>query len=157
MRDMEEKYREYGEKAFNKLLHVQRTSLGDDHFEWLDKKESAITEKLNRIFRSGRTEKIWHNWSPRQRKIQLIRNAIDECQDEEVELDEFLPARKIYQATAEYTTEKAWEEAILSEINGSKSIGQILSQNVDHPSIERESGTAYNRWKISSSSENEKH
>lgn len=154
-RDLDQKYRDYAEKAFGKLLHIQRSSLGDDQLEWLDRRESAITKQLDRIFRSGRTEEIWRDWSPRKRKLRLIRNAIGASDKEGVELGEWLKSADIYQAIEDYDTEKTWEEAVVSQMTGAKGIAQLLARNVNRPAIERKPGV-YNYWKVSGYSGNGK-
>ncbi|MFC4360239.1 primase-associated protein [Halobium salinum] len=133
--DFMEKYREYTEDAFGRLLAVQEEALTADQRSWLTANESAITDRIDRFFQAGQTHRVWENWSRQKRDLLTIINAVSAADDDVAQLGETQTARDLYQAVDAYEPKRTWERRVCESISSPRSLGTVLSRNRDHASV----------------------
>ncbi|XVH33819.1 primase-associated protein (plasmid) [Haloferacaceae archaeon DSL9] len=133
--DFMEKYREYAEDAFGRLLTVQEEALTADQRSWLTANESAITDRIDRFFQAGQTHRVWENWSRQKRDLLTIINAVSAADDDVAQLGETQTARDLYEAVDAYDPDRTWERQVCESISSPRSLGTVLSRNRDHASV----------------------
>ncbi|MFC7215987.1 primase-associated protein [Saliphagus sp. GCM10025334] len=133
--DLMAKYREYAKDAFGRLLAVQEETLTAEQRSWLTANESAISERIDRLFQAGQTHRVWENWSRQKRDLLTIINAVTAADDNVVELGETQTARDLYKAVDAYDPDRTWERQVCESISSARSLGAVLSRNRDHASV----------------------
>ncbi len=146
--DFDSKYREYAERAFQKLLHVQEEGLSEDQLTWLMTNESAITERIDRFLETGQHERIWRNWDRGKRTIRVLQRALSDAPDDVAQRGEFHSAKELYRAVEAYEPGDSWETSVADGISSPSSLAKTLADHQSHSAVAIDRDGRVNTYRI---------
>lgn len=149
--DLDRRYQEYAERAFDHLVDVHQDGLSEDQLDWLQRRESALADLLGRFLRQGQHERLWTTWEPGNKLIHALQNAVAAAPDDVVQLGAFHEASTLYTVFEDYDPESDWEDAIHRRIHSPSSLGAKLSGHADHSELVVDDAHP-RRYKLSTSS-----
>lgn len=146
--DFDQKYLEYARGAFKRLLQTHEDDLTEEQRTWLTANETAISERIDSFLSSGHREHIWRNWDVGERLVRVLRKAINDYPDEDVQLGAFLSAKDLYATVEHYEPEQKWEEVVIRQISSPRSLGNLLARHRDHRLVEIRKADKSNEYKV---------
>ncbi|WP_435182192.1 primase-associated protein [Halorussus sp. AFM4] len=146
--DFDNKYRDYAERAFKKLLRVQEDGLSDDQLTWLTTNESAITERIDRFLETGHHERIWRNWDRGERTIRVLRRALSDAPEDVAQKGEFHTAKELFRAVESYEAEDEWESSMTDWVSSPSSLAKTLADHESHSAVTIDRDGRVNTYRI---------